>query len=198
LKQADIATALAGLTEAERRELLALLQAAEQEAAEAPDDDRASIGSYLEALRQEAATRAADPEAWLAADETHQAGVERHLKPLLTSVAADGISAWFAAWADARQEAVTLATADGCPPPEAAQPAAADVVEADDDAPDAPALPRATADDVAITRARTAVADRAARQRHAPDQALRDAEVRGSWERAFPTSLTPTCHEDGI
>lgn len=125
LSGADFPRVLAGLSPVERLELLQLLQAQEVTEAERParwkeiDAHRVPIEHYLKAVKQEYAGRTADPAAYLAALDAHEAAAAVHRERLRAErEAPDSAEAHLAAFADVWRQAAELATRDGFPHPD--------------------------------------------------------------------------------
>ena len=118
LSKADIATALRGLSKIERAELLALLEAAQEEEPLQPVDDRPPISIFLEQIRQEYAARSDDPEKYLMNWDAHEARCKWHCDRLMAGRPdPNSIQDFLAEFAAASSEARELAERDGFPDP---------------------------------------------------------------------------------
>ena len=151
LSTAELGLALAGLSPAERLQLLQLLQQREELAADAPEDTRPPLESLIERDRQQSSARSDNPEQWLEADAAHWACHQRHYDRLVGGRRSDtqGIDAWMEPSLESWAEAGELAAIE-CPPP-----ASVRVAEPEPGARDeAMTLPRAVQQDVEWTRAR--------------------------------------------
>lgn len=111
---------LDGLNEAERRELLALLEERDFRLAQWPPDEREPLSALADRAVREVAERCADPAAFLAAQERHDVSRDAHFKRLwaerrvdVTGDISTRIQSHVAAW----RKAGKLATADGFPDP---------------------------------------------------------------------------------
>lgn len=150
---------LRGLTDGEKRELLALLELRDRLEAEGPADDRVPIADYLDRVRQECAAKAPDPDAWMAADAAHQAAADRHCARLLAEhdATTDDVGAWLCAFSQVHAEARALAIADGFPDPDSA--VKREAREPEPDLPERSKLPRATRMDIEQSQAKERAED---------------------------------------
>jgi hypothetical protein len=115
LSPEQLRTALAGLSLADKTELLRLLQLRERLEAEKPIDNRPSLESFVNEARDQAAAKSSDPAAYVAAWDAHLHAVVRysdgHARECQgpTQLSLDGLLVEF-------REATAAATAAGCPP----------------------------------------------------------------------------------
>ena len=153
LSAGDVIAALRGLTEAERAELLDLLQAAEEEESAKPEDTRPPLDQLLEQARQQSAAKSGDPDAWLAADAAHAESRAAHYRRLMGECGASmqDIAAYMSASLVAWTQAGNLAIADGFPDPDRKQVVAPEPAEREEAM---QTLPRATRQDIEQSRAR--------------------------------------------
>jgi hypothetical protein len=111
---------LSGLTEAEKRALLALLQEQERRRAEKPIDTRPTLQSMMEEALVAEAARCEDPAVFLRAHAEHDASFDRHYEavwPEHDPGPEAEIGVLVAAFSTAWHEAMKLAAADGHPVP---------------------------------------------------------------------------------